>query len=345
MTWWRQVLFLPEAASTFARRVDRLHLFMFGMTLLVAVFIGAVGLYCLVRYRRRTESDPTPHLEAPPWLEGLFVGAPLGFFILWFFIGFDDYVWARSPPRDSLDVYVTGKQWMWKFTYPEGPSSVDVLTVPAGRPVRLLVTSRDVIHSFFVPAFRIKQDAVPGRYTQTWFEVTAPGRYPILCAEYCGMDHSHMRGEVVALAPAEFERWREEGRRGVPVARAGPSAGELPPRTLVARGEHQAAESGCLRCHSVDGTPHIGPTWLGLYLREERLESGAVVVADEAYLTESIMDPLAKVVAGFPPVMPSFHGRLAAPQVAALVEYIKSLRPARPGAVRTEEPVYVPTGR
>lgn len=351
MSWARKLLFLPEQSSTFAERVDGLHFFMFGMTLLVALFIGATGLYFLIRYRRRTESDVTPHVVAPPWLEGLFIGVPLSFFLLWFVLGFRDYIWLNAPPRDALDVYVTGQQWMWKFTYPEGPSSIDVLRVPAGRPVRLLLTSRDVIHSFFVPDFRIKQDAVPGRYTQTWFEVKAPGRHAILCAEYCGLDHSRMRGEVEAMDPAAFERWQEEARRGVLLAEArqrlpGEAERGLPPEgTLAARGEREAAEQGCLMCHTVDGRPHIGPTWLGLYGRMEVLEGGGTVVADEAYLTESMMDPLAKVVAGFSPVMPSFHGRLSAAQVGALIEYIKSLRPERPGAARTEEPTYVPTGR
>jgi cytochrome c oxidase subunit 2 len=351
MSWARKLLFLPEQSSTFAERVDRLHYFMIGMTFLVAVFIGVTGMYFLIRYRRRTQSDPSPHIEAPVWLEGLFIGVPLSFFLLWFFLGFKEYVWLQSPPRDALDVYVTGKQWMWKFTYPEGPSSIDVLRVPAGRPVRLLLTSRDVIHSFFVPDFRIKQDAVPGRYTQTWFEVKEPGRHEILCAEYCGLNHSHMRGVVEALAPAEFERWQEAARQGVLLAqqtRGGGAEAErgLPPGgTLAARGEHEASEQGCLMCHTVDGRPHIGPTWSGLYGSARPLAGGGTVMADEAYLTESMMDPLAKVVAGYAAVMPSYHGRLSAAQTGALVEYIKSLRPERPGAARTEEPVYVPTGR
>ncbi|XXF78116.1 cytochrome c oxidase subunit II [Myxococcaceae bacterium GXIMD 01537] len=342
MNWVRKLLFLPEQSSTFARKVDVLHAFMIGTTMLVAVGIGAAGLYFLVRYRRRSEQDATPHLEAPRWVEGLFVGAPLSLFLLWFGLGFRDFVWLQSPPADALDVYVTGKQWMWKFSYPEGPSGIDVLRVPAGRPVRLLLTSRDVIHSFFVPDFRIKQDAVPGRYTQTWFEVVKPGRHEILCAEYCGMDHSRMRGVVEALAPADFERWREAARRGVVVADE--PGGLLPGETLAARGEREAAGQGCLLCHSVDGRPHIGPTWRGLYGREERLEGGGTVLADEGYLTESMMDPLAKVVAGFAPVMPSYHGRLSAAQAGALVEFIKSLR-ARPGERPREEPTYVPTGR
>lgn len=348
MNWARKLLFLPEESSTYAVQVDQLHFFMIGMTMLVALFIGATGMYFLVRYRKRTDSDPTPHVEAPRWMEALFITVPLGFFLLWFVIGFKQYLWLDDPPKDALDVYVTGKQWMWKFTYPRGPSDIDTLVVPAGRPVRLLLTSRDVIHSFYVPDFRMKKDAVPGRYTQMWFQVLEPGRHEVFCAEYCGLNHSGMLAEVVALAPADFERWQQAGRQGVEVAKEVmnarvPESGELPAGTLASRGQHAAAQQGCLMCHSVDGTPHIGPTWLGLYGRQEALQGGGTVVADEAYLTESMMDPLAKVVAGFAPVMPSYHGRLSAAETGAILEYIKSLRPERPGAARTEEPVYVPT--
>ncbi|MBU8897291.1 cytochrome c oxidase subunit II [Corallococcus sp. H22C18031201] len=331
----RRLFFLPEQGSTFATRVDALHFAMLLTTLGVGTGLGLTGLVFLVRYRRRASAEPTPHLIAPVWLEAVFVSVPLALFLLWFALGFRQYVWVESPPPDAMDVYVTAKQWMWKFAYPGGPSAIDTLVVPAGRPVRLLITSRDVIHSFFVPDFRFKRDAVPGRYTEIWFEAPRPGRHQVLCAEYCGLDHSQMRGEVVVLSPADFEAWRASRREGVPVA------GE----SMAERGEHVAASQGCLQCHSVTGVPHIGPTWWGLYGRVEPLVGGGKVLADEAYLTESMMDPLAKVVAGYPPVMPSYHGRLSAGDAGALVEFIKSLRPPRPGPPVAEEPVYVPTGR
>ncbi|RKG81593.1 cytochrome c oxidase subunit II [Corallococcus sp. CA049B] len=331
----RRLFFLPEQGSTFAVKVDHLHYVLLLTTLAVGVGIGAVGLVFLVRYRRRTASDPTPRVVAPTWLEALFIGVPLSLFLLWFVLGFKQFVWVMSPPQDALDVYVTGKQWMWKFTYPGGPSAIDTLVVPSGRPVRLLLTSRDVIHSFYVPDFRMKRDAIPGRYTDLWFEAPKPGRHQVLCAEYCGMDHSQMRGEVVVLPPAAFEAWRDAQRRNLPVAA----------EPMAVRGERIAAAQGCLQCHTVTGAPHIGPTWLGLYGRQEPLEGGGAVLADEAYLTESMMDPLAKVVAGYAPVMPGYHGRLSAEDSGALVEFIKSLRPTRPGVTAAEEPVYVPTGR
>ncbi len=345
----RRMLFLPEAASTFATRVDGLHFFVIGMSMLVATGLAVVGLVFLVRYKRRPGDAPTtPRVEAPHWMEALFLSLPLTFFLLWFVIGFLDFSWFNSPPRGALDVYVMGKQWMWKFAYADGPSSVGVLYVPAGRPVRLLITSRDVIHSFFVPDFRVKHDAVPGRYTQIWFEAPRPGRHAIYCTEYCGLMHSRMRGEVVVLAPADFEAWSAQ-EQGGDVATLSPfhegAEVEEARGPMAARGRRVAAEKGCFKCHTEDGTPHIGPTWLGLYLRVERLKSGEDIVADEAYLTRSMMDPDAQVVAGFLPVMPTYLGQLSATDAAALVEYIKSLRPARPGEAVSQEPVYVPTSR
>lgn len=364
------LLFLPEQASTVSKDVDQLHYVIISTTMVAATIIFGVALVFIIRYRRRTDRTDvmTPKVTTTLGWEALFVGLPITVFLLFFFFGFHDFIRMNTPPRDTMDVYVTGKQWMWKFTYPDGPNAIGVLRVPTGRPVRLLITSRDVIHSFFVPAFRIKQDAVPGAYTQTWFEVTKPGRYRVMCAEYCGLKHSQMWGEVVALDPVDFEEWMQKQRqRLVERKDASPSAREVPsePALLVlpedaqepqgeimsaARGglpEHGrqvAVEKGCLQCHSVDGTPHIGPTWLDLYMRRERLESGETVLADEPYLTESMMLPLAKVVAGFKPVMPTFKGRLEAIEVAALLEYIKSLRSGRLQTTETEGPKYEPIG-
>jgi cytochrome c oxidase subunit II len=234
---------------------------------------------------------------------------------------------------------------MWKFAYPEGPNAVNVLRVPANRPVRLLMTSRDVIHSFYVPEFRVKQDVLPGRYSQIWFEATQPGRYQILCAEYCGAGHSLMRGEVIVLKPEEYENWFSAQHRGLVERQDGqPTALDFAPPlgNLVDQGRRIAEEQGCLKCHSIDGTRHIGPTWLDLYNRKERLQDGSSIDVNEAYLTESMMDPLAKIVAGFQPVMPSFQNKLAGPEVAALVEFIKSLQSDAVRTAASEGPAYAP---
>jgi cytochrome c oxidase subunit 2 len=284
-------------------------------------------------------------MEPSAKVESAFIFIPLGLFLLWWVLGFRTYVVQTTPPQDSMDIYVQAKKWMWKFAYPGGPNSVNVLRVPAHRPVRLLMTSRDVIHSFYVPEFRMKQDVLPGRYTQTWFEAVQPGRYQILCAEYCGAGHSIMRGEVIVLKPEEYEDWLSSQNRGLVTRQDGrPTALDYAPPlgNLVDQGRRIAEEQGCLKCHSIDGTRHIGPTWLDLYGRKEKLDDGSTIVVNEAYMTESMMDPLAKIVAGFQPVMPSFQGKLAAPDVAALVEYIKSLQSDVVRTSASEGPAYAP---
>jgi cytochrome c oxidase subunit 2 len=340
----RRLLFLPEQASAYARQVDQLHYFVITVTMLGSAAVGAVVVWFAIRYRRRAEGEPTPHLSPRAIHEVLFIGGPLALFLLWFAIGYPLFVRLATPPREAMDVYVTGKKWMWKFAYPGGPNGVDVLHLPAGRPVRLLVTSRDVIHSLFLPDFRVKIDAVPGRYTQTWIQAEKPGRHDIFCAEYCGIGHSAMLGELVVLEPARFDEWLAETRRSPPVAAAQdfPQAGGDPTATLVEQGRRLAGAYGCFACHTVDGTRHIGPTWLDLYLRRERLEDDTTVVADEGYLTESMMLPRARGVKGFQKVMPTFQGRIPGPEIAAIVEFIKSLRT---DAVRPEPskgPIYAP---
>lgn len=342
----RNLLFLPQQASDYARSVDHLHFFVFTVAMLGAWTVVAITLVFIVRYRRRTALQETEHIEPKPIHEALFVGVPLFLFLTWFAIGFPQYVTLQTPPKGASDVYVMAKKWMWKFAYPGGPSATDVLRVPAGRPVRLLLTSRDVIHSFFVPALRLKQDVLPGRYTQTWFSASEPGHYPIFCAEYCGLGHSAMLGEVVVMPPGEFDAWIEQQRRSnQPAAQdEQPIASEdADPRgNLLEQGRRVAVAQGCFKCHSVDGSQHIGPTWLDLYNRKVKLEDGRTVVADEAYLTRSMMEPNFEVVAGYKPVMPTFQGKLSAPEAAAIVEYIKSLRTDAPSAEPQKGPIYAP---
>jgi cytochrome c oxidase subunit 2 len=324
----RKLLFLPEQGSAYAQQVDYLHYFVITMTMLGFAGVAAATLWFVIRYRRRQEGESTPHVEPTALHEVLFVAGPLALFLLWFAIGYPLFVRLQTPPRESMDVYVMGKKWMWKFAYAGGPSGVDTLHVPVGRPVRLLVTSRDVIHSLYLPAFRLKVDAVPGRYTQTWLQADKPGRYEIFCAEFCGVGHSAMLGELVVMPADKFDEWLAESRRSQAVASAQDSVQQEsnPITTLAEQGRKLSAEYGCFKCHSVDGTRHIGPSWLDLYRRREPLEDGATVVADEGYLTESMMDPRAKVVKGFQPVMPTFQGRIPGPEIAAIVEFIKSLR-------------------
>jgi cytochrome c oxidase subunit 2 len=339
----RRLLFLPDQASDYARQVDALHYFVIITTMVGATGVFLAALFFFVRYKRRSDHDVTPFVVPRTIHEVLFIGLPLFLFLLWFAIGFPQYLSFTLPPKDAMDVYVQGKKWMWKFAYPGGPSSIDTLRVPAGRPVRVLITSRDVIHSFFVPALRIKMDALPGRYTYTSFTATRPGRYEIFCAEYCGLGHSSMLGELVVMPPEEFDRWIGEQRRGAAVAQQDSiPSGErvLEGGDIVSEGQRLAGAQGCLKCHSVDGTPHIGPTWVDLYLREQKLKDGNTVLADEAYLTKSMMDPAAQIVAGYQNVMPTYQGKLSPPEVAAVVEYIKSLKTPAVRSGPTGGPVY-----
>jgi cytochrome c oxidase subunit II len=341
----RRLLFLPEQASAYARDVDALHFVVITSTIIGATGVFLAALYFFVRYRRRSDTDVTPEVKPHVVHEVLFVGVPLVLFLLFFAIGYPQYMRLATPPADAMDVYVQGKKWMWKFAYPGGPSAIDALRVPAGRPVRLLITSRDVIHSLYIPALRIKMDAVPGRYTQTWFNSDRPGRYEIFCAEYCGLNHSGMRGEMVVMPAAEFDAWLERQRSGIATAQdSAPAPGEsvLPASNLLEEGRRVAAEQGCMKCHSVDGTRHIGPTWTDLYMRDEKLANGKRVVVDEAYLTRSMMDPGAELVAGFQNVMPTYQGKLTPPEVAAVVEYIKSLRTPAVRSGPSEGPAYEP---
>lgn len=321
---YRAVLFLPEQASTRARELDTLHYVQ--ITVMTAV-TGAAGLAALTfawRYRRRPGREVGEPVRLGRRAELAVYATILAFFLAFWVVGFSQYLRMGTAPPEALRVYVTAKQWMWKFSYPDGVSSAGVLVVPAGRPVQLLITSRDVIHSFFVPAFRLKRDAVPGTYTATWFEAPEPGRHPVFCAEMCGTGHSRMRAEVVVLRPERWDAWM----RGQVDVR-GEVSPEAPP--LAERGREVAARQGCLACHTLDGTTYVGPSWRGIFGATVALESGERVRVDEAYLTESMMDPQARVVKGFPRIMPSYEGLLEPPEVAALVELIRSLT-GPPGA-------------
>jgi cytochrome c oxidase subunit 2 len=310
---FRHALLLPPQASSVAHRIDVLHYTVigaaFGVCFLVFTLIG----YFLIRFREHPGRKPA-RFKLPHRIEAGLAGFSLLAFLVWWFVGFDQYKDLRTPPPNALRVYVVAKQWMWQFVYPNGTAAEDDLRVPVGQPVVLLATSRDMIHSFYVPSFRLKQDVVPGRITDLWFTAERPGTYEILCAEYCGAGHSRMRGRVIAMPAAEYAQWVQ---------------GHVAP-DLASTGEHLAAQYGCLRCHTIDGTPHLGPSWKGLYGSTVPLSGGTTIKADDAYLTESMMDPEVKLVAGYPPLMPSYLGRLSGPEAAAIVEYIRSLR-SNPG--------------
>ena len=320
--WYRRVLFLPPQASAMARRIDALHYVEITFyTLLAIAFMGAT-VALIVRFRRRGVPGRTPRLQLPE-LVGAYAFCMLTVFVAFWFFSYRQYIALEAASPGAPTIYVTAKQWMWKFAYPEGVTSAGVLYLPAGRTTRLVLASRDVIHSLFLPEFRVKQDVVPGAYVALSVTPERPGMFPIYCAELCGVGHSKMQARLVVLAESEYERWLHDNEDLTRTATASPSAGTT---DLVALGRSFAAQHGCLHCHTTDGRRHVGPSFAGLYGHTEHMQDGATVTADPAYLTESMMDPRARTVAGFQPVMPSFQGELAAPEAAAIVEYIRSLR-------------------
>ncbi len=337
----RKLLFLPEQASSVAYEIDLLHYSVIGVTFVGWAFLTILGNYFLFRYRRRHEGQATTNVRPPLWFELTLLSGLLTLFLVWWAVGFVQFSRLRTPPDDAMEIYVTGQQWMWKFGYPNGRSDITELTVPLGRPVKLLLTSRDVIHSFFVPAFRIKQDAVPGRYNTVWFTATLTGSFDIFCTEYCGLWHSGMAARVRVLSPEDYDRWLEDTEPSGAEASVGAAlaVGGAPAETpkapdgqrigagtgMAAYGEELAARYGCLGCHTLDGRRHLGPSWRDAFGRDVTLADGRIIRADEAYMTRSMMDPNAELVQGFAPIMPSYLGILRPGEVGALLELIKSL--------------------
>jgi cytochrome c oxidase subunit II len=297
----------PARASTAAGNVDALYIFLLIVSGMMTLLIFAALVIFAARYRHR-KGVLAEQIEGSIPLEITWSIIPLGVFMVIFAWGAVVYFKERTPPRDASEVYVVAKQWMWKLQHAEGQREINSLHIPVGRDVKLIMTSQDVIHSFFVPAFRQKQDVLPGRYTVTWFHPTKAGTYHLFCAEYCGTQHSGMIGDIVVLEPAQYEAWMNGGNTG----------------PLSATGEKIFAELGCATCHRAD-TQGRGPTLQGMFGRPVQLQDGRTVTADENYIRESILDPGSKVVSGFKPVMPTFQGLVSEEQLSALVAYVKSM--------------------
>jgi cytochrome c oxidase subunit II len=309
---------LGIAASTMAARTDHLFTFMVLLCGFVAFGIFVVMLFFAVRYR-----------EGSGVRRGV-IGRHLGVEITWtllplaIFLGI--FAWAAlafvhlyRPPADALPVYVVAKQWMWKLQHRNGRREINELHVPLGQPVHLLMTSQDAIHSFFVPAFRVKQDLVPGRYTSLWFTATKLGDFDLFCAEYCGTEHSRMLGRIVVMQPAEYAKW----------AASGPAEPSLAQYGFV-----RFRQLGCSGCHAPQSTVHA-PLLDGLIGRTVHLQDGRSIVADETYVRDSILLPKKDIVAGFAPIMPSFAGQVSEEDIQALIAYLQSTgQPAAPGATR-----------
>ena len=306
----------PDAASNFAPDVDHLYFYLVAVSVFFTVLIFAAIFILAIKYRRRQGNDGIPRDIHPPILvEIVWSVIPFGLAMVMFGWGADIFFRESRPPQNALPIYVVGKQWMWKLEHMEGQREINELHIPVGRPIRLTMTSEDVIHSFYVPAFRTKQDAVPGRYTTTWFKPTKAGKYHLFCAEYCGTNHSRMGGWVYVMEPRDYEAWLSGGTSG---------------GSLAENGQKLFDELACGNCHKPDGSGRC-PSLTGLFGKTVQLVGGATVQADEAYIRESILQPQAKIVAGYGPIMPTFQGLVTEEGVMQLIEYIKSLGP-QPGA-------------
>lgn len=308
--------FFPDQASTIAPRVDALYFYLVGISAFFSLLIFILVVYFAVKYRRRSEDEaPPPQMRDDLRLEIAWIVVPLVLVMIAFFWGASVYYAMARPPQDALEIFVVGRQWMWKFQHPDGQREINELHVPLGRPVKLTMASEDVIHSFFIPAFRVKHDVVPGYYTTVWFEATRTGRFHLFCAEYCGTQHAGMVGQVVVLEPNHYEEWLSGGVAG-PVG--------APEGSVTGRGQRLFQDLGCHTCHLQD-RQGIGPMLAGIFGRPQKLQNGQSVTADESYLRESIVNPQAKIVAGFQPVMPPYQGRVNEEQIMELIAYIKAL--------------------
>jgi cytochrome c oxidase subunit 2 len=298
----------PERASTIAGQVDNLLFFLLGITGFFAILVAVLIFYFGIRYRRGVRAK-AEQIEGSIPLELAWTFIPFLFFLVFFFWGAQIYLTERQPPKNAIQVDVVGKQWMWKIQHMEGPREIDELHIPVHRPVQLRMISQDVIHDFFVPAFRTKFDVLPNRYTMEWFEATKTGRYHLFCAQYCGTQHSHMIGWVVVMEPAEYQAWltasRAEG-------------------SMAQRGQKLLQDFGCITCHRPDASGR-GPNLVGLWGKQVYLEDSRTVTADAAYIRESILDPGAKIVAGFRNLMPTFRTQLSEEDILDIIEYIRSI--------------------
>jgi cytochrome c oxidase subunit II len=308
-------LFMAEQAGQLAEKVDAAFLFIFLVGLFFFIVTQGALIWFAIRYRRREkdQESETPYITGNRTLEIVWVAVPSILLLAIFFYGYLVFRDIRTPPPGAAEINVTAKQWLYVFKHPDGRSELNEVHVPVGKAVKFIMTSPDVIHGFYLPEFRVKQDIVPGSYNYLWVAPDRPGRFDIYCTQYCGTGHSTMRAVMVAMTPEDYEHW---------------SGAEEKPEALspVKRGEEAVEHSGCLACHSLDGTAKIGPTFKGLFGRTVALADGKSVDADENYVRESIVDPTAKIVKGFQPVMPSYKGIVKDDDITAIIAYLKTLK-------------------
>ncbi len=299
----------PPAASSIADDVDQLHYFLTAITLVFTVLIFGLIFYFMIRYRRRAPDEEPVETEEHLPLEIAWTVIPTLICVVIFVWASSLYVRNARPPAASTEIFVIGKQWMWHVQHPEGPREINELHVPVDVPIKLTMTSQDVIHDFYIPAFRVKKDVLPGRYSSLWFQATKTGTFHLYCAQYCGAGHSQMIGWVYVMTPSDYAAWL-----------AGGSINE----SMVDLGQRLFTQLGCSNCHVSDGTGRA-PSLVGRYGKEERLKDGSTRMVDDALIREAIVNPNSVVLPNYPPIMPTFKGLVDEEQVLQLIAYVKSL--------------------
>jgi len=302
----------PESASNHAGNVDALFVIWALISIFFTILIAGLIVYFMARYRRRHPEEVGTNETVAVWLEIAWSAIPLAIALAMFVWGTRVFFDLYRPPANAVEYTAIGRQWMWKIQHPEGQREINTLHVPVGQSIKMKLASEDVIHSFYIPAFRIKQDAIPGRYTSIWFQATKPGVYHLFCAEYCGAEHSKMIGSIIVMEPRDYENWLAGGAAG---------------KSMVASGGDLFQSLACVTCHRAGDTGRLarGPALEGVYGSQVKLADGRTVTADDNYLRESILNPGAKVVAGWDPVMPTFQGQVSEEQLSQLLAYVRSL--------------------
>jgi cytochrome c oxidase subunit 2 len=317
----------PHEGSLQAAQVDALYFFMLAVTAFFSLLIAVLVVFFAVKYRRRHDGEVGAAIHGSLALELLWTIIPFFIMMVMFAWGAKVFYTLYRPPAGAMEIYIVGKQWMWKAQHMEGVREINELHVPVGRSVKLIMGSEDVIHSFFIPAFRVKADVVPGRYNVLWFTASKAGTYHLFCSQYCGTKHSGMIGSVIAMEPTDFQTWLGGGN---------------PSQTPAAAGEKLFTDLACITCHRDDAQARA-PQLKGLFGHTVQLQGGATAVVDETYIRESIVSPQAKIVNGFPPIMPTFQGLVTEEQLLQLIAYVRSLGAITPppppgGAAATQAP-------
>ena len=307
--WLHASALFPSESSTIAPYTDALYVFLLLMTIVGLLLVGTLMTVFSLKYRREKNPVAT-QVEGSTLLEATWTIIPLAIFLVTFVWGALLYFRIYTPPTNSMNIYVVGKQWMWKAEHPGGQHEINALHVPIGRPVQLTMISQDVFHSFSIPDFRVKREVIPGRYSTVWFQATEPGTFHIFCTQYCGTLHSGMIGEVTAMSPADYDKWL---------------AGSTSGMSLAQNGERLFASMGCNACHSGNAAAR-GPNLAGVYGSKLQMANGTTQIVNDAYLRDAILSPSQHVVAGFAPIMPTYQGQISEDGLIDLVEYIKNLQ-------------------